>query len=147
MKKRIRTNRMRGHILISALIVVGLGIGISCSKDTGVSSIDPTSTDDGVSSRRSVGTKPAVGGSNYADFHPQTGVNYDPFDGMGLRARQQAIGGPEAAEKFLKLVVAQVASAMNDERARSVLYDHVPQLDHGRMPAMRITPFNVGEDS
>ena len=77
MKKRIRTNRMHSRILVSALIVlVGLGIGISCSKDTGVSS------------RRLVGTKPAVGGSNYADFHPQTNVNYDPFDGMTWDDRQ-----------------------------------------------------------
>ena len=104
MKKRIRTNRMRHHILISALIVVGLGIGISCSKDDGVSSISPT--DDGVSSRRSVGTKPAVGGSNYADFHPQTGVNYDPFADMSLKDRVKAVGGAVGSEKYLQVVCA-----------------------------------------
>ncbi len=61
MKKRIRTNRMR-YILVSGLIaLMGLGIGISCSKDDGISSISPTSTDDGISGRRLVGTKPAVG--------------------------------------------------------------------------------------
>ncbi len=81
MKKRIRTNKMRSHILIPFLMVgMGLGIWISCSTDNMISSIDQTSTDDGVSGQRSVGTKPAVGGSNYADFHPQTNVNYDPFD-------------------------------------------------------------------
>ena len=67
MNKRIWTNRLR-YILISGLIaLVGLGIGISCSKDASVSSISPT--DDGVSGRKSVGTKPAVGGSNYADLN------------------------------------------------------------------------------
>lgn len=71
MKKRIRTNRLHRYILASGLIMVGFGIWISCSKDASVSSIDPTSTDDGISGQRSVGTKPAVGSSNYADFHPQ----------------------------------------------------------------------------
>ena len=117
---------MRHHILISALIVVGLGIGISCSKDDGVSSISPT--DDGVSSRRSVGTKPAVGGSNYADFHPQTGVNYDPFSGMTLKERREAIGGPETAKKYLRIMVKHLAQVMADDKFRAILHSVIPDL-------------------
>ena len=41
MNKRIWTNRLR-YILVSGLIIL-MGLGISCSKDTGVSSIDQTS--------------------------------------------------------------------------------------------------------
>ena len=70
MKKQIRTNRMHSRILVSALIVlVGIGIGISCSKDAGVSSVDP----------RPRATKPALPASNSFDFHPQTNANYDPL--------------------------------------------------------------------
>ena len=72
MKKQIRTNRMHSRILVSALIVlvgIGIGIGISCSKDAGISSIDP----------RPRATKPALPASNFFDFHPQTNVNYDPL--------------------------------------------------------------------
>ena len=139
MKKRIGTNRIHSRILTSALIVLmGLGIGISCSKDTGVSSIDSTSTDDGVSSRRSVGTKPAVGSSNYADFHPQSGVNYDPFAGMSVQDRQHAIGGPEAAEKYLQIIVRQIALAMGNQKARRALYDAVPRLGQGEAHLAKI---------
>lgn len=131
MKKQIRTNRLRRYILASGLIMVSFGIWISCSKDAGISSINPT--DDGVSSQKSIGTKPAVGGLNYADFHPQSGVNYDPFAGMTADGRRSAIGGASTAEKFLQLMVAQVALAMGDDKARDVLYDYVPNLDEGEI--------------
>ena len=74
--------------------MVSFGIWISCSKDTGVSSIDP----------QPLATKPAVV-SEPVDFHPQTGVNYDPFNGMNEEDRKNAIGGREAAE--VKKVVRQ----------------------------------------
>ena len=132
MKKRIRTNRQVSRILFSVLIaLVGLGIGISCSKDTGVSSIDPTSTDDDVSSRRPVGTKPAVGGSNYADFHPQTNVNYDPFAGMTRAERKAALGGSEGAVKHLQVVARHVAQAMQNKGARELLNRVVPKEKKG----------------
>ena len=138
MKKRIRTNRMRDRILISALIVVGLGIGISCSKDASVSSINPTSTDDGVSNRRLVGTKPAIGGSNYADFHPQTGVNYDPFAGMTREERKAALGGSEGAIKHLQVVARHVAQAMRDSAARELLHRVVPKDKQGDVHLFQI---------
>ena len=138
MKKRIRTNRMHRYILASGLIMVSFGIWISCSKDTGVTSIDPTSTDDDVSSRRLVGTKPAVEGSNYADFHPQTNVNYDPFADMNEEDRKNAIGGREAAEKYLRVIVAHLAHAMHDDKARSILHKVVPKVDEGEIHLAQI---------
>ena len=138
MNKRIRTNRMR-YILVSGLIaLVGLGIGISCSKDTGVSSIDQTSTDDGVSGQRSVGTKPAVGGSNYADFHPQTNVNYDPFAGMSFADRKEAVGGVEGAVKHLEVIARHLANLMNDEKARGILQQNVPKSDDGEVHLVQL---------
>ena len=132
MEKRIRTNRIHSRILVSVLIVlVGLGIGISCSKDAGISSISPTSTDDSVSSRRLVGTKPAVGGSNYADFHPQTGVNYDPFVEMTIEERRKAIGGPEAATKYLQIIAERLAIVMEDDKLRPILHSVVPDIGEG----------------
>ena len=86
MKKQIGTYR----IPVSALIaLVGLGIGISCSKDTGVSSKTPP-----------VATKPALLSS--PDFYPQTNVDYNPFPNMSLEERKAAIGGAEGAEKHLQ---------------------------------------------
>ena len=136
MKKRIRTNRLHRYILASGLILVGLGIGISCSKDAGISSISPT--DDSVSSRRLVGTKPAVGGSNYADFHPQTNVNYDPFAGMTLEERRNAIGGPDAAEKYLRIMAKQLARVMAGNEIRTILHDVVPDLEQGEIHISKI---------
>ncbi len=131
MNKRIRTNRLHRYILASGLIMVSFGIWISCSKDVGVSSISPT--DDGVSSRRSVGTKPAVGSSNYADFHPQTNVNYDPFKDMSFDDRKAAIGGPPESEKYLQVVVRHLAHAMNDDKARVILHQNVPKPGEGEI--------------
>ena len=131
MKKRIRTNRLHRYILASGLIMVSFGIWISCSKDAGISSINPT--DDSVSSRRLVGTKPAVGGSNYADFHPQTNVNYNPYDGRSLDDIKVAIGGMSGAEKYLQVIARQVAQAMNDKDARSILHRVVPKWDEGEI--------------
>ena len=131
-KKRIRTNQLYSRILTSALIaLMGIGIGISCSKDTGVSSRRSNSTDDGVSSRRSVGTKPAISSSNSLDFHPQTGVNYDPFAGMSEEDRKAAIGGRDAGEKYLQVIVRHLAHAMNNDKARTVLQKVVPKVDQG----------------
>ena len=137
MNKRIRTNRLHRYILASGLIMVSFGIWISCSKDVGVSSISPT--DDGVSSRRSVGTKPAVGGSNYADFHPQTGVNYDPFSGMTLKERREAIGGPETAKKYLRIMVKHLAQVMADDKFRAILHSVIPDLKEGEIHISKIT--------
>ena len=139
MEKRIRANRIHSSILVSALIVlVSLGIGISCSKDTGVSSRSPNSTDADVSSRRLVGTKPAVGGSNYADFRPQTNVNYDPFAGMTLEERRNAIGGPDAAEKYLRIMAKQLARVMADNEIRAILHSVVPDLEQGEIHISKI---------
>ena len=113
MKKRIRTNRMR-YILVSGLIaLVGLGIGISCSKDSGISSLEP---DPRV-------TKPTV-----VDFHLQTG---DPFSEMSLDDRRNAIGGPEVAEQYLRIIGKQLARAMMDEGARNILYSITPDINDG----------------
>lgn len=80
MKKQIRTNRMHSRILVSALIVlVGIGIGINCSKDAGVSSVDP----------RPRATKPALPASNFFDFHPQINANNDPLPFECLWASSQ----------------------------------------------------------
>lgn len=111
--------------------MVSFGIWISCSKDASVSSIDPTSINDGISSRRLVGTKPAVGGSNYADFHPQTNVNYDPFAGMTREERKAALGGSEGAIKHLQVVARHVAQAMRDSTARKLLHRVVPKDKQG----------------
>ena len=138
MKKRIRTNRLHRYILASGLIMVSFGIWISCSKDVSVSSIDPTSTDDGVSSQRLVGTKPAVEGSNYADFHPQTGVNYDPFAGMTREERKAALGGSEGAIKHLQVVARHVAQAMRDSAARELLHSVVPKDKQGDVHLFQI---------
>ena len=136
MNKRIWTNRLR-YILVSGLIaLVGLGIGISCSKDAGISSISPT--EDSVSSRRLVGTKPAVGGSNYADFHPQTNVNYDPFKGMTWDDRKAALGGIEGAVKHLRVVAARVAQAMQDKSVRKLLHSMVPKEREGEVHLFQI---------
>lgn len=118
--------------------MVSFGIWISCSKDTGVSSINPTSTDDGVSSPRSIGTKPAVGGSNYTDFHPQTGVNYDPFANMTLEDRRSAIGGPDAAEKYLRIMAKQLARVMADAKTRTILHSVVPDMEQGEIHISKI---------
>ena len=126
MKKRIRTNRLHRYILASGLIMVSFGIWISCSKDTGVSS------------RRSVGTKPAVGGSNYADFHPQTNVNYDPFSGMTREERKAALGGSEGAIKHLQVVARHVAQAMRDSAARELLHRVVPKDKQGDVHLFQI---------
>ena len=138
MKKRIRTNRLR-YILVSGLIaLVGLGIGISCSKDAGISSISPTSTDDSGSGQKTVGTKPAVGGSNYADFHPQTGVNYDPFRDMSFDDRKAAIGGSQEAEKYLQVIAHHLAHAMNDAKSRVTLHEVVPKSGEGAIHISRL---------
>ena len=122
MKKRIRTNRIRGRILISALIVVGLGIGISCSKDASVSSRTPT-----------VATKPAFPASSSFDFHPQTDVNYDPFAGMTFEERKVAVGGPNGTIKYLQVIARHLANAMNDEKSRNTLHGAVPKVDNGEI--------------
>ena len=115
MKQRIWTNR----IPVSALIaLVGLGIGISCSKDASVSNKPPRAG------------KAAVPTS--VDFHPQKNVNYDPFDGMGEDGRKDAIGGREAAEKYLRVLVAQLANAMQKEQTRRILQKVVPTVNNGR---------------
>ncbi|MYD61941.1 MAG: hypothetical protein F4W91_12940 [Gemmatimonadetes bacterium] len=138
MKKRIRTNRLHRYILASGLIMVSFGIWISCSKDASVSSIAPTSADDSGSGQRLVGTKPAVGGSNYADFHPQTGVNYDPFANMTLEERRTAIGGPDAAEKYLRIMAKQLARVMADAKTRTILHSVVPDLEQGEIHISKI---------
>ena len=119
MKKRIRTNRMHSRILVSALIVlVGLGIGISCSKDTGVSS-DP----------RLRASKPALPSSKFSDLHSQTFD--DPLNGMNLDERKETIGGRASAEKFLQVVVRHLAIAMNDDEARKILHQNASNPDAG----------------
>lgn len=131
MKKQIRTNRLYSRILTSVLIaLMGIGIGISCSKDTGVSSTSPDS--------EPRATKPTLPDQNSSTFHPQTNVNYDPFAGMGLRERQKAIGGADAAEKFLQLIVAQIALAMNNQEARSVLHRVVPKIEQGEVHLTKV---------
>ncbi len=128
MKKRIRTDRLRSGILVSVLIVlVGFGTWISCSKDASVSSIDPQPR----------ATKPAVV-SEPVDFHPQTGVNYDPFNGMNEEDRKNAIGGREAAEKYLRVIVAHLARAMHNEQARHILHKVVPKVDNGEIHLAQI---------
>ena len=127
MKKRIRTNRMR-YILISGLIVVGLGIGISCSKDTGISSTEPGPR----------ATKPAIMDPSSADFHPQTGVNYDPFAGMNEEDRKAAIGGRDAGEKYFQIITERLANAMNDDGARAILHNVVPKSDEGEIHLAQI---------
>lgn len=127
MKKRIRTNRMRHHILILLLMVgMGLGIWISCSKDAGVSS------------QGLVSTKPAVTAPNSVDFHPQTNVNYDPFAGLSLEDTKAAIGGSDAAEKYLQVIVRHLALVMSDDKARSILNRVVPKLDDGAIHLSQI---------
>ncbi len=126
MKARIRTYRSR--ILISALIaLVGLGIGISCSKDTGVSST-PTPR----------AGKPAVLSQTSDDFRPQTNVNYDPFAGKNEDDRKNAIGGREAAEKYLRVIVAHLARAMQNKQARHILRQVVPKSTNGEIHLAKI---------
>ena len=120
MKKRTWTNR----IPVSALIaLVGLGIGISCSKDATISGIDPTLR----------ASKPALLPSNSVDFHPQSGVNYDPFDGMTWDDRKAALGGIDGAVKHLQVVAGRVAQAMQDESVRKLLHRIVPKEKEGEV--------------
>ena len=115
------------YILVSGLIaLMGLGIGISCSKD------------DGISGRRLVGTKPAVGSSNYADFHPQTNVNYDPFAEMTRQERKAALGGSEGAIKHLQVVARHVAQAMRNKDVRELLHRVVPKDKEGDVHLFQI---------
>ena len=121
MKKQIRTSRVQ-YILVSALIIlVGLGTWISCSKDATVSSTDSTLR----------ATKPALSPS--PDFYPQTNINYDPFDGMNPDDRKNAIGGREAAEKYLQIVTYHLAHAMADDKARGILHENVPKPGEGEI--------------
>ena len=117
MKQQIWTYR----IPVSALIaLVGLGIGISCSKDTGVSSKTPP-----------VATKPALLSS--PDFYPQTNVDYNPFPNMSLEERKAAIGGAEGAEKHLQVIIRHLAHAQNSTKARHVLHSVVPKRGNGEI--------------
>lgn len=100
--------------------------------------MNQTSTDDGVSDQRLVGTKPAVGGSNYADFHPQTGVNYDPFKEMTFDQRKAAVGGVEGAVQYLEVIATHLAHMMNDEKARTILQRVVPKSDEGEVHLTQI---------
>lgn len=129
MNKRIRTNRLHRYILASGLIMVSFGIWISCSKDASVSSIDPQP--------QPRATKPAVV-SEPVDFHPQTGVNYDPFNGMNEDDRKNAIGGREAAEKYLRVIVAHLARAMQNKQARHILRQVVPKSTDGEIHLAKI---------
>ena len=114
MKKRTWTNR----IPVSALIaLVGLGIGISCSKDSTVSSIDPTLR----------ATKPTTSSS-----HLSTNFT-DPFPGMTLDGRRVAIGGLDAAEKYLRIITKRLAVVMADAELRLDLYRVVPPIEQGEI--------------
>ncbi len=131
MKKRIGTNRIHSRILTSALIVLmGLGIGISCSKDTGVSS---TSPDSGPRA-----TKPTLPDQNSSTFHPQTNVNYDPFAGMTREERKDALGGYEGSVKHLQVVARHVAQAMRNKDARKLLHRVVPKDKQGDVHLFQI---------
>jgi len=128
MKKQIRTSRVQ-YILVSAFIIlVSLGTWISCSKDATVSSTDPTLR----------ASKPALLPSDSVDFHPQSGVNYDPFDGMNEDDRKDAIGGRAAAEKYLRILVAQLAKAMPNDKTRHILHRVVPKVDNGEIHLAQI---------
>ena len=119
MKKRTWTNR----IPVSALIaLVGLGIGISCSKDSTVSSIDPTLR----------ATKPTTSSS-----HLSTNFT-DPFPGMTLDGRRVAIGGPDAAEKYLRIITKCLAVVMADAELRLDLYRVVPPIEQGEIHISKI---------
>ena len=127
MKQKIRTNSMPYCILLPLLMVgMGLGIWMSCSKNDGVSSITPVST------------KPSVADPESVEFHAKAGVNYDPFATMDLDGRKQAIGGPDVATEYLKLIVRHLANAMNDEKARPILHKVVPKWDKGEVKLAQI---------
>ena len=131
MKKQIRTNRMHSRIPVSVLIaLVGLGIGISCSKDAGVSSTSPGSG--------SYATKPTLPASTSLDFYPSKNVNYDPFSGLTLGDRKAAIGGQEGVVKYLQVIARHLARIMNDEKARGILHRIVPKADDGEIHLAQI---------
>ena len=128
MKKQISTSRAQ-YILVSVLIaLVGFGTWISCSKDATISGIDPTLR----------ASKPALLPSNSVDFHPQSGVNYDPFDGMTWDDRKAALGGIDGAVKHLRVVAARVAQAMQDESMRKLLHSLVPKEREGEVHLFQI---------
>ena len=123
---------MRSYILISGLIIaVGFGTWIGCSKNTGVSSETTPSVRAG---------KPAV--VPPADFHPQTGVDYNPFKGMTFDERKAAVGGVEGAVKCLEVISTQIAHMMNDEKARNILQRVVPKSDEGEVHLAQIVTEN-----
>lgn len=117
MKKRIWTNRISASALIA---LVGLGIGIGCSKDTGVSP-DPQLRAE----------KPALPSSS--SYHPQSGINYDPFAGMTWEDRKAALGGIEGGVKHLQVVAGRVAQAMQDKQVRALLHRTVPKEREGEV--------------
>ncbi len=122
-KKPIEIRRVHCFILISGLIMVGLGTWIGCSKDASISSTDPHP--------QPRATKPAILSPNSADFHPQSGVNYDPFKGMSAKDRMAAIGGVNGAIKYFHVIAYHLAQALNDDKVRGTLHNVVPKVQDG----------------
>ena len=52
---------------------------------------------------------------------------------MGEDDRKNAIGGREAAEKYLRVIVAQLAKAMQNKQMRVTLQKVIPQAHNGEI--------------
>ena len=57
---------------------------------------------------------------------------------MTLKERREAIGGPETAKKYLRIMVKHLAQVMADDKFRAILHSVIPDLKEGEIHISKI---------
>ena len=58
---------------------------------------------------------------------------------MTIQERRDAIGGPEAGDKYLRIIAAQLTAVMADDGLRQILHRVVPEMEQGAIHVCEIS--------
>lgn len=89
----------------------------------------------GCSEQHSVDSPEPVAGSKLAvkSFTLVEGHDYDPFKDLKEEVRIEALGGITGATDYYKLIIGQMAQAMQDKKVREILRKNVPSWEKGEV--------------